>query len=243
MQINLMNDFFPPDINTVVSIIKEQTKIKNDFYFYTTVTSEQVDYANQLVQHSVDYHTVKNKWDNTSKENNTFDLRFTGSLGEIVFADVYGLVRPTRSFGASDGQDFGKDFELQVEGKKANFDIKSMKRNNNAFYKDYVLNIPSYQLNKINSLTDYYFHINIHKEKCFDNNYVASFVGFVNKNEIKSGRVGKLYLKGTNRIRANGTQFQFSEDTYEVDLIDLNTPMLDHKIEQLNGYGTKRIRL
>jgi hypothetical protein len=50
-------------------------------------------------------------------------------------------------------------------------------------------------------------------------------------------------LKGTNRIRGNGSQFQFSEDTYEVDLIDLNTPMLDHKIEQLNGYGTKRIRI
>jgi hypothetical protein len=32
MQINLMNDFFPPDINTVVSIIKEQTKIMSIFH-------------------------------------------------------------------------------------------------------------------------------------------------------------------------------------------------------------------
>jgi hypothetical protein len=225
-----------------VAITKQKHKMRNSFYFYIKVTSEQVEYTKKLVEHSMKNHTIPNIWDGTNKEKDTVDLRFTGTLGEVVFADVYGLDRPTRSFGALDGQDLGKDFQIEIEGEIRNFDIKSMRRNNNTFYSDYVLNIPSSQLNKHNSLTDYYFHINIHPKTGVDEDFVASFVGYVSKDEIKNGTVGKFYSAGTWRTRGNGTKFKFNEDTYEVDLADLTSPLLNDKIKKMEGYGTKQIK-
>ena len=55
-------------------------------------------------------------------------MRFTGSLGEIVFADAYHLPRPTKSFGAIDGQDWGQDFTITSAEQIFSLDIKSMKR-------------------------------------------------------------------------------------------------------------------
>lgn len=216
--------------------------MRNAFYFYVKVTEEQVAYAKQLVEYSLKNHPIPNIWDGTNKEKDTIDLRFTGTLGEVVFADVYGLQRPVRSFGAVDGQDLGKDFQLSIHGEPKNFDIKSMRRNGNTFYADYVLNIPSSQLNKPNSLTDFYFHINIHPKTGVGEEFTATFVGFVSKDEIRNGTVGKFYPAGTWRTRANGTKFRFNEDTYEVDLVDLTTPPLDEAIQKRNGFGIKKIK-
>lgn len=216
--------------------------MRNHFYFQIKIAAAQVAYAKALVEHSIQYHTVPNIWDNTEKVKETADLRFTGTLGEVVFADTYGLARPTRSFGAADGQDLGKDFQLLVNGKVCNFDIKTMRRNTNLFYTGYVLNIPSSQLHKKHSLTDYYFHISIHPKTANDTDLVASFVGFVSKEEIKNGVVGKFYPAGSWRTRKDGTKFQFHEDTYEVDLSDLTAPPLNDNIRQLNGFAMRHIR-
>lgn len=214
--------------------------MRNQHFFEIKVTAEQVAYAKELVAYSMQHHTIPNIWDGTNAEKNTVDLRFTGSLGEILFADTYQLPRPTRSFGASDGQDLGKDFELLVDGELKSFDIKSMRRASNNFYSDYVLNIPSSQLNKPDSLTDYYFHINLHPKSGED--FVGSFVGYASKEEIKTGIIGKLYKAGTYRTRRDGTKFRFTDDTYEVDLGDLTTPPIADFIKQLEGFAFKKIR-
>ncbi len=115
-----------------------------------------------------------------------------------------------------------------------------MRRVSNNFYSDYVLNIPSSQLNKPDSLTDYYFHINIHSK--VENGFVGSFVGYASKEEIKTGIIGKLYRAGTYRTRRDGSKFRFSDDTYEVDLADLTTPPLTDFIKHLEGFAFKKIR-
>lgn len=214
--------------------------MRNQAFFQIHATPEQLAYARELVEYSMAHHRIPNIWDGTSHQARTVELRFTGSLGEVLFADAYRLPRPTRSFGADDGQDWGKDFELSVDGERKCFDIKAMRRRHNRFRPGYVLNIPASQLNRPDSLTDCYFHINLHEEK--PGLFVGSFVGFVGKDEIRAGAVGQFYAGGAVRIRGDDTRFQFHTDTYEVDLADLLTPPLTDFIRGLPGFAILRIR-
>lgn len=196
--------------------------MRNQGFFQLRVRPEQLAYAHQLVAHSLAHHTVPNIWDGHDKD--TATLRLTGSLGEVLFADVYGLPRPARAFGAADGQDWGQDFELVlVPGRRpARVDLKTMLRKSNRFYADYVLNIPANQLRRPDSRTDCYFHITLHQTP--DGGTIASFVGYVGKTEIETGAVGTLWPAGSARTRRDGSQFRFTHDTYEVDFGDLRTP-------------------
>lgn len=214
--------------------------MRNQFYFQVNVSPEQVLYAKKLVEYSMQHHKIPNIWDSTNQAKRTVELRFTGSLGEIVFADTYGLERPNRSFGADDGQDLGRDFQMEIAGKLQSFDIKSMRRKNNVFYADYVLNIPANQLHRLNSLTDYYFHISLHEIAA--NEFIASFVGYVKKEEITKGIIGNFYTAGATRTRGNGTTFPFYNDTYEIDLKDFTSPPINDNIRKKLGYAERRIR-
>ena len=209
-------------------------------FFQIHASAEQLAYARQLVEYSMQHHRIPNIWDGTVQQARTVELRFTGSLGEVLFADAYQLQRPVRSFGAADGQDWGKDFELFVDGVRECFDVKTMRRKTDRFRSGYVLNIPASQLNRPGSLTDCYFHINLHKEA--GGLLVASFVGFVAKEDIRTGRAGQFYASGASRIRADGTCFPFHTDTYEVDLADLNTPPLNDFIRGLPGFAIRSWR-
>jgi hypothetical protein len=201
------------------------------FFFQLKATSEQIIYAQQLVAYAMEHHTVPNIWDTTEQINRTQELRFTGTLGEIVFADTYGLHRPKRSFGATDGQDYGKDFEMAINGQVKSFDIKTMRRKNNNFYSNYVLNIPAAQLNRADSLTDCYFHLSIHEPK--PDIFICSFVGFVNKEDIRNGRVGTFYKKNSARTRGDKTNFRFNANTYEIDFGDfLPAPISEYARQQ-----------
>lgn len=71
--------------------------MKNKFYFSIEVTKEQYNYAKKLVDYSIKNHPISNIWDKEKKDK-TRTLRTTGTLGEIIFADLYNLNRPTRSF-------------------------------------------------------------------------------------------------------------------------------------------------
>ncbi|HNL39305.1 MAG TPA: hypothetical protein PKL15_09350 [Saprospiraceae bacterium] len=209
--------------------------MRNQAYFFFLVSAEQVNFARQLVSFSLDHHRIPNIWDGTRHQDRTADLRTTGSLGEILFADAYGLPRPFRAFGADDGQDLGRDFDLCVNGQHKCFDIKTMRRKTNHFRPDYVLNIPAAQLNRPDSLTDSYFHINLHQQA--DGQFVGTFVGFADKEEIRRGAIGQFHAAGATRIRADGSRFTFFTDTYEIDLGDLLTPPLTDRIRQLPGFG------
>ena len=211
----------------------------NEFFFQIEVTEEQVEYANKIVDYSIINHPVTDIFahDPDGKLRQR-EFRFTGSLGEIAFADTYQLNRPTKAFGAVDGQDFGLDFKLNIGGKDISIDVKSMARKNNNFRENYVLNLPKYQMEKDMVITDFYYCISIHKEA---SNYIASFLGHIEKDLVHTGQVGILYTKGTKRIKDDGNSFIFQRDTYEVDFKDIKTPHVTNFIKGLKGYKEKRI--
>ncbi|WP_159469124.1 hypothetical protein [Dyadobacter sp. 3J3] len=213
----------------------------NEFFFQFYVSEEQKEYASQLVEYSILNHPVADIFssDPNGKERQR-EFRFTGTLGEVVFADSYNLERPKRSFGAIDGQDNGQDFLLNINGKQMSCDVKSMGRKNNNFRENYVLNLPKYQMDKDSVVTDYYFCISLHKD--FKNKYIASFIGYVSKSEIQNGKIGILYEAGTKRIKDDGGYFTFQRDTYEIDFKDISTPILNDSIRKLDGFLIKTIQ-
>ena len=222
--------------------------MNNQFYFSIQVQKEQLQYAKELVEYSLKHHPVSNIWDKKKSKNpsdslikdkKTKELRLTGTIGEIVFADTYILKRPTKSFGAVDGQDFGKDFELILKENSFNFDVKTMHRKSNIFYKDYVLNIPARNIHRKESITDFYYCISLHEKS---NNMIASFLGYISKKDIVDRKIGILYKEGTKRIRADKTSFSFYEDTYEVFFKDIITPFISPRISGFDGFEKKILR-
>lgn len=214
----------------------------NECFFQIEISAEQIKTANELVAYSIIHHPVSDIFsrDPGGKERQR-EFRFTGTLGEIVFADVYTLARPTRSFGAIDGQDFGQDFTWQINGETKSFDIKTMGRKDGNLRTNYVLNLPAYQMKRENVLTDYYFCISIHKN--IADKHFASFLGSVSKSEIMGNKLGILYKKGTKRIKDNGGSFEFQRDTYEIDFQDITTPIINDSITKLPGYQLKKLLL
>lgn len=203
-------------------------------FFAIAVTQEQKDYAKKIVDYSIANHPVTDIFANDPDgKRRQFEFRFTGSLGEVVFADAYQLPRPTRSFGAVDGQDFGQDFQLPYNGKLASIDVKSMHRKSNRFLENYVLNIPGYQINKDISLTDYYFCISLHD---YNGVTYASFLGLIDKRKVLDGEIGDLFVSGTTRIRQDGTTFRFLRDTYEIMFRHILAPPITPYIQTLPGF-------
>lgn len=213
--------------------------MRNQAFFQFAVGAEPLARARELVEYSLAHHQTPNIWDRTDQRSRTAELRLTGSLGEILFADAYGLPRPARSFGAADGQDWGKDFELWIDAQRKCFDVKTMRRKTDRFQTGYVLNIPASQLDRPGSLTDCYFHISLHERA--PGTTIASFVGYAHKDEIRSGALGRFYARGTARTRADGTRFVFHTDTYEVRLGDLYPPPITDFIRRLPGFAIRAI--
>ena len=212
--------------------------MQNKFYFDIHVSQEQKDYTKKLVDYSLAHHPVANIWD-AKKKDKTQALRLTGTLGEVVFADLYGLPRPKRSFGAIDGQDYGKDFEILANGILMNIDIKTMHRKSSIFYENYVLNIPARNIKRHDSITDYYYCISLHEQ---NQQTIASIIGYIKKQDVVAGEIGILYQKDTKRIRKDGTSFTFFEDTYEVFFKDIKSPLINDRIRKLDGFVLKRLK-
>lgn len=212
---------------------------KNQFYFNIEVSNEQVEYTNKLVEYSIKNHNIQDIFahDPQSRERQR-EFRFTGTLGEVVFADTYNLPRPEKSFGAIDGQDLGEDFIINVNGLNYSCDVKSMSRKSNIFKKSYVLNIPAYQLQKKDIVTDYYFCISI---SFISGIYIVSFLGFISKNKILENEIGILYKSGTKRIKDDKTFFIFQRDTYEIEFEDISSPILNDKITKIQGFELKKL--
>ena len=92
--------------------------MRNENYFDVEVSPEQLSYAKELVQYSIDNHPVSDIFSNDpGGKQRQFEFRLTGTLGEVMFADIYAMQRPSRSFGAIDGQDYGQDFNFSEIGK------------------------------------------------------------------------------------------------------------------------------
>lgn len=213
----------------------EQIVLNNGTYIQISVSSEQKLFARQLVDHSIRHHHISNIWDrHEDRLAQTRMMRFTGTLGEIVFADCYHLPRPARSFGAVDGQDWGQDFLIRSETEDFTVDIKSMKRRSGILAGDYVLNIPSSQLHKPGSKTSHYFCISFHQSEI--DGTIASLLGFIDKRALESGETGTRYKPGTRRTRADGSTFTFNETTYEVLFSDIAPPVVTNSLRRIKGF-------
>ncbi|PSL24300.1 hypothetical protein [Dyadobacter jiangsuensis] len=213
----------------------EQIVLNNGTYIQISVSDEQKLFARHLVNHSVIHHHTSNIWDkNTDCLAQTRMMRFTGTLGEVVFADCYHLPRPARSFGASDGQDWGQDFLIRSDTGDFAVDIKSMKRRSGILARDYVLNIPSSQLHKPGSKTTHYFCISFHQSET--EGTIASLLGFIDKQALENGEIGKLFRAGTKRVRADGSAFTFNESTYEVLFSDIAPPVVTNSLRRIKGF-------
>lgn len=203
-------------------------------YFQIEVTEEQKAYAKSIVEYSIANHPVTDIFaHDPDGKRRQFEFRYTGSLGEIVFADAYGLKRPTRAFGAIDGQDNGQDFLLVIDNGSYSIDVKSMHRKSNRFLENYVLNIPGYQMHKEFSITDFYFCISLHE---FGSKTYATFLGLIKKSDVIDGKIGDLFVAGTRRIRQDGTYFTFMRDTYEIMFRHITPPIITDRIKSLPGY-------
>lgn len=161
-------------------------------------------------------------------------LRYTGTLGEIIFADLYHFPRPAKSFGANDGQDWGQDFLIKSEDQNFSVDIKSMKRRSGTLQSTFVLNIPAHQLHKPGSRTSHYFSISFHQSEF--RGTVASLLGFIDKEALIKGEIGRLFTAGSTRIRQDSTSFVFHEDTYEIFLADIDPPVITDYVRSMNGF-------
>ncbi|WP_229216270.1 hypothetical protein [Dyadobacter frigoris] len=207
-------------------------------YIQISVTDEQKKYARRLVEYSLRHHKIANIWDNQNERfSQTRIMRYTGSLGETIFADTYHLPRPAKSFGATNGQDWGQDFLITSEQYAFSLDVKSMKRRTGNLSADYVLNIPAFQLHKVGSKTSHYFCISFHQTE--SEGTIASLLGFIDKQALMNGEVGTLFLKGTDRIRNDNSSFIFHEDTYEILLKDIESPVITEYVRGLKGFRIK----
>lgn len=205
--------------------------------FQIKVEREQQDYAIKLVDYSIKYHPVPDIFGNTERgKKNQRLYRFIGCLGEVVFADLYHLDRPTKAFGSIDGQDEGQDFLLN--GKI--IDVKSQHRKSDIFYSNYVLNIASHQLLSKYKTDAYYCCISFNRDKNKD--LWANIIGFVSKRKLKEGEIGDLFKKGCKRTRHDGTSFNFeTEDTYEIMFKDIQKPKILEEFKKKNGFKVIKI--
>jgi hypothetical protein len=204
------------------------------YVFQLLVSEEQKDYAMKLVDYSIANHPVTDIFahDPDGKKRQR-EFRFTGTLGEVVFADAYNLPRPIRSFGAIDGQDYGQDFLLNLNANLYSIDVKSMHRKSNRFRANYVLNIPAYQMHKEFSMTDYYFCISFHEK---EKETYATFLGFIKKEDVIKGKIGDLFVNGTKRLREDNTYFIFMRDTYEIMFKHIEPPFVLERFKTIPGF-------
>jgi hypothetical protein len=122
------------------------------------ITAEQYSYALKLTELSATAHKTANVWDRQGGAKNSLKMRFTGLLGEVVFADLFGLPRPAKAYGATDGQDYGSDFCI----KGTHIDIKTMRREHGRLKPNFVFNLAPAQVLREDSKTNLYAFVNIY---------------------------------------------------------------------------------
>lgn len=193
------------------------------------ITEEQCKKAYDLALYAIKYHTVTDIFKNDDKNDTpeerikkSFERKFIGTLGEILYADYYGFQRPTKAFGAVDGQDFGKDFSSPKEPQKA-VDIKTMRRGKVDNIKpNWVANLEKRQLFKNGSLTDNYFIITIDGGNYNWHPKNAVLCGYIPKEELISKAI--FYPAGSVVQNDWGKEIRHVRDTYEIQFKHLYEP-------------------
>lgn len=213
--------------------------------FSISILDDEIKLADYLVKKSIKEHTVSDIFPLEEQYKN----RIVGTLGEIVFSRVYGFDAPAKSFGASDGQDNGCDFKFpRGDGNFYCIDLKSMLRKPVKLRSSYSLNISERQLIKKESLTDFYYLINLNigfednnSVSFVKNDNAATFVGLIKKEDILSGKCGTFFPNNSSRENDGGHKFVFRENTYEIYFNELRLPKINKTIEKLKGFKLVKI--
>jgi hypothetical protein len=158
--------------------------------------------SDALIEHCVNqnklYNIAQRKTGNGTDEN-----KITGMIGESVVSELLGY----NWFDGSKGFDGG--FDILFESKK--IDVKTMGR---------TTEVRSNYTNNFLKLQDHfnpdiYFFCSYNKVK-----KDLTICGWITKKDFQIKR--KYFPKGSRRIRDNGQILNFNEDTFEIDIKDLN---------------------
>ena len=150
-----------------------------------------------------------------AKSEKTYQHRLTGTLGEVLFADAFGLERPMRSFGAAGGQDYGSDFVLGGR----HIDVKTIMQRVSSVASNYNQNINTSQIDAPNSKTDNYIFIRL----CTSGWAVTCFmVGSIDAAALKARKAGILRHAGEVIKRDNGASWSVERELIDIKVADLN---------------------
>jgi hypothetical protein len=198
-----------------------------------TATSEQVQYAKEAVMRSLktnftDYWNANNEQANAAKT-----WRLDGFLGEVLFADAYGLPRPTECYGLN-GQDEGRDFV--VNG--ANVDVKTTTRRQKPYNAKSLSFMPTLRcIDKESSITDHYFFISLYEENGV---YTAWFAGSISRDALKNRKVGKVYKAGEAIAFVGRDGIKYSppvaKDCIRLDVTELKPVKITPQLEKMNCF-------
>ena len=210
------------------------TNKTNNMYFpKITATDEQVQYAKDAVTRSLktnfnDYWNANNEQANAAKT-----WRFDGFLGEVLFADAYGLPRPTECYGLN-GQDEGRDFVLNG----ANIDVKATSRRKPPYNAKSLSFMPSLRcIDNPNSLTNHYFFISLYEQ---DGIYTAWFAGSISRDMLQNRKVGKEYKAGEKIafVGRDGINYSapLAKDCIRIDATELKPVKITPQLEKMNCF-------
>lgn len=155
-----------------------------------------------LVHHCQELVKTTN-FGNRSTANGNKEQQLTGIIGQSVIMDAFGL-------GYVDGKGgFDNGVDLIINSK--NVDVKTMGRTTDVKrnYTNNFLKLQDY------FETDIYIFCSYHKLK-----QEVTVCGWIDKSNFIHKR--KLFPKGTQRTRNDGTSFTTFADLYEIDIINLN---------------------
>jgi hypothetical protein len=201
-----------------------------------TATAEQIQYAHSALQRSL-AAGYKDKFNGKQKDTalNT-DLRFRGFLGEVLFADAYGLPRPKECFGIA-GQDYGKDFVLGG----CNFDVKTVKlKTTPTAARNVSFILPDSMIDAPKSVTEYYFFIAIIETS---GGFDAYLCGSISAAKIKARTIGTAYKAGDKLHFGRGTanDFVFHNDCLRLNIGEIVPVKITPKIEKLPNFAQVEI--
>jgi len=191
------------------------------------VAAEQIVYTQKIVQHSLENHSASNIWADGGK---TYHYRLTGTLGEVIFADLYDLPRPKLAFGAVGGQDFGRDFVL-AGGR--NIDVKTSMQRTPTLKDEHGVLIKKMQINDVKNQTDIYYFLRLYAVGW---DLFCMAFGTLLASDVKAGRVGKLKLNGEITQRGNGAVWVNDNDCFDIKISELTAIKPNKKMESLGDY-------
>ena len=197
-----------------------------------TATTAQIDYAKEALQRSLPAG-YKDKFNGNQKDTalNT-DLRYRGFLGEVLFADAYGLPRPKECFGIA-GQDYGKDFVLGG----CNFDVKTVKlKTAPTAARSVSFILPDSMIDAPKSVTEYYFFIAIVETS---GGFDAYLCGSVSAEKIKKRTIGTAYKAGDKLHFGYGAanDFVFHNDCLRLNIGEIVPVKITARIEKLPNFA------